>query len=463
MSTLSDALFVTAPKELDYLAKTYCKETGYLTLDDLKQKHKEYMFTTIRMLRRTLETQLYNINKVGIMAFQHCSQLLSICLEYYKNLSAVDSIETLKENCSVLQEAYQHTLDNLRSSLDSINYSLYSDMDTNCISNISWTNLAQKAARHISVKGHHLNVLIPYPKEDFAYIGYYNAILQNLFLESERQFYSFYTDELNSSLFANGQYLHTSKERTNMRTKSFDAVIVTHDNMFNSLRPRINTAASYLKKDGTLILFGLSSDFTKLDLRRIASVVQDIHVYSYTAQAGNMLQNDEICVIIGRSKDPQSPSEFNKLMDIFATHQFTEDPVTMYGSGQDERPLFASYDITQAEAIALTSDMRNATQKILSNLLPKSIEDTRRPLLPFSSGQLGLVLISGEINGIVQEKDTNCCHVVKGSSSQREDEKTETLATNDAGMPTRIRTTKSVYAATNVNIVLPTGQFVELH
>ena len=248
-----------------------------------------------------------------------------------------------------------------------------------------------------------------------------------------------------------------------MRTKSFDAVIVTHDNMFNSLRPRINAAANYLKKDGSLIIIGLSTDFTKLDLRRIAAVIQDIHVYFYTAQSGNMLQDHEICAIVGRSKDQQAPSELNRLIDIFALHPSVEEPITLYGSGQDEHPLFASYDITQAEAIVLTPDMRIATQKVLSNLLPKTLEDTRRPLLPFSSGQLGLILISGEINGTVKEENTNCCHIVKGSSTQREDEKTEVLATNDEGMPSRVRKTKSVYATTNVNIVLPTGQFIELH
>ena len=177
MSILSDAIFITALKDLDYLAKTYCKETTYLTLEDLKQKHKEYMFTIIRMIRRTLETQLYNINRTGIMAFQHGGRLLSICLEYYRGLSSVKDIETLKENCRVLQETYQTTLDDLRSSLDGVSSALYSDMDINRISDHSWTNLAQTVARHISVKGHHLNVLIPYPKEDFDYISNYNTIL----------------------------------------------------------------------------------------------------------------------------------------------------------------------------------------------------------------------------------------------------------------------------------------------
>ena len=109
MSILSDAIFITALKDLDYLAKTYCKETTYLTLEDLKQKHKEYMFTIIRMIRRTLETQLYNINRTGIMAFQHGGRLLSICLEYYRGLSSVKDIETLTKEIDDLTEQAKQT------------------------------------------------------------------------------------------------------------------------------------------------------------------------------------------------------------------------------------------------------------------------------------------------------------------------------------------------------------------
>ena len=64
---------------------------------------------------------------------------------------------------------------------------------------------------------------------------------------------------------------------------------------------------------------------------------------------------------------------------------------------------------------------------------------------------------------IVKEDDTNCCHVVKGSSKQRTDHKQEVMAYDDNGEPSRIKRTESVYSSTNVNIVLPSGKFVELH
>ena len=463
MSIFIDSLLASAPKDLDYLSRTYCKENGYLMLDDLKQKHKEYVFNIIRMIRRCTETQLLNVNTAGVGIFSLFTRMLTLCLDYYQNIAGFKSSDELREACKTFRESYEAIVSDIRTALNGRTYLLETNLATKHITNTSWGYLAEKAATKFEIKGHHLNVLIPYPEEDVRYTNKFGCLLQNLFQEPARQYYSFYTENLDSRLFRSGQYLHTTRERTNMKTKSFDVVIATHDNMFDDIRPRINTAAGYLKKDGTMILIGMSSDFKRLDLRRIAAALQDIQVYFYTSQSGMIINDYELCMIIGHNKNPQAPSEFSKLVDIFATHVVEEKPFTFYGSGQEERPLFASYDISEAEATVLIPDMRNVTERLFATLLPKSVKDTRRPLLPFSAGQLGLVLISGDINGAVQEEDTKCFHVVKGSSKQRRDNKSETIAVDDNEQPMRIRRTESVYASTNVNIVLPDGRFVELH
>ena len=457
-------LFVSTPKELNYLLNAYCKENSYLTLDDLKKRHKEYLFNAIRLIRRCIETQILNINTPGVIVFSLFERMLRQCLDYYHGISAIESTENLKEACQNFIDSYDGLVAELRTALGNRNWLLSDDLTTKKISGISWQALAQKAARNFDIKGHHVNVMVPYPKEDTDYIDDYAYILRALFPESARQYYSFYTSGLDSRIFASGQYLHTTKDRANIKPHSFDAVVVTHDNVFDDIRPRIKGTINYLKKDGVLILIGMSTDFKNLDLRRIANWLQDIHVYFHTDQTINGTFYDaEICIVVGRPKDPQHVSEFQNLLNIFTTHQDEETPYIFYGSGQEEKPVFASHDITEAEAIALLPNIHAVTKKLVSNLLPKTTVDTRRPLLPFSSGQLGLVLISGDINGSVQEEKTKCCHVVKGSSKQRDDVKTEILATNEDGGPTRIRRTKSVYASTNVNIVLPTGEFVELH
>jgi len=459
----TDPLLQSAPKELDYLLRNYCKSEGYLKLDDLKQRHKEYVFNMIRVIRRCLETQILNVNTAGIGIFSLFNRLLTTCLDYYNNLDTIESVDVLKETCKTFKESYEGLVEDIKGAMNGRQYLLDSDLRPKHVTNTAWGLIAEKVQQMFTIKGHHLNILIPFPEEDVRYTNKFGCVLQNLFPEPSRQYYSFYTPELDSRLFTSGIYLRTTRERTNLRAKSFDAVIVTHDNMFDDIRPRINNAVNYLKKDGTLILVGLSTDFKRLDLRRISAALQDIQVYFYTTQSGMIVRDYELCLIVGHVKDQQTPPELPKLIDIFATHITEEKEFTLYGSGQDERPLFASYDISEAEATVLIPDVRNTMRKLLSNLLPKSIEDTRRPLLPFSAGQLGLVLISGDINGTIQEDDTKCCHVVKGSSKQRRDNKSEILATDDNGNPTRIKRTESVYSSTNVNIVLPTGQFIELH
>lgn len=465
MSLFIESLLVSAPKELDYLLKTYCKENGYMKLADLKQRHREYVFNFIRMIRRCLETQLWNINNPGIGVFTLFNRQLTLCTDYFRNVMNVESADALKESCQAFKEEYEAIAGEIRSAIMGRTWVLDNDLSTAGVNTSSWNILATRAAAQFTVKGHHLNILIPYPKEDVGYMleGCLELVLQSLFPTDVREYYSFYTQNLSSRLFRTEHYLHTTKERTNMKSGSFDAVIVTHDNMFDDIRPRINSAVRCLKKDGTMILFGLTTDFKRLDLRRIASVLQDIQVYFCTTQNGRILQDRELCMVVGHNKDPQSPAEYTKLLEIFAEHSAEEGPFTFYGSAIDEYPLFAGYDISEAEAIALIPDMRNASHKLLATLLPKSVEDTRRPLLPFSAGQLGLVLISGDINGTIEEADTHCRHVVKGSSKQRKDLKTEVLSMDDENRPRRIQKTESVYASTNVNIVLPTGSFVELH
>ena len=117
---------------------------------------------------------------------------------------------------------------------------------------------------------------------------------------------------------------------------------------------------------------------------------------------------------------------------------------------------YSSYDITAQDFLELLPAIRQTTDKLVNTLIPKNDDTARRPLLPFSSGQLGLILISGEINGAIREAN-GCCHVVKGSSKQRTDTKTEETR-NEEGVLTHIKETQSVYSSTNVTTIIPSGE-----
>jgi len=110
------------------------------------------------------------------------------------------------------------------------------------------------------------------------------------------------------------------------------------------------------------------------------------------------------------------------------------------------------------EYAELSQDITAATRAVLSTLLPKVSTSTQQPLLPFNAGQLGLILISGEINGMIQEGESGCCHVVKGSSVQTQSDPAVEEKYDDETAAMISRTvSNTTYATTTVNIVLPSG------
>lgn len=81
-------------------------------------------------------------------------------------------------------------------------------------------------------------------------------------------------------------------------------------------------------------------------------------------------------------------------------------------------------------------------------------ENTIRPLLPFNVGQIGLVLTSGCLDGIIDEGDGNY-HLVKGRVSK----KTDTERTSSNGV---VEETEVISNRVEINVILPDGKFKTL-
>lgn len=84
----------------------------------------------------------------------------------------------------------------------------------------------------------------------------------------------------------------------------------------------------------------------------------------------------------------------------------------------------------------------------------KISENTKQPLLPFNVGQIGLVLTSGCLDGIVDEGD-GYCHLVKGRVSK----KSETQREVSTGV---VQETEVVSNRVEINVILPNGEFKTL-
>ena len=465
MGYSQEKLLTSMPNELDYLCRTYCKENSYITLNDLKHRHKEYIYEAIMLLRRFLETQLTNVNQAGIGVYTYSTQMLQQSLEYYRLIDGIDSVTGLKTACETYKAAYEEFVNQLINMRTNLPYNaMQNDIKSNIFSHNTWRNFAKDMREHIHIKGHHANILLPFPETDIDYTASrYSSFLEDLMAPSVRRFYSYYVIGLDESLFFEGKCLRTSRDRVNMRTKTFDAVVTTKASLFDGTRIQLAPATNYVKPEGSLFIVGLTTDFTKLDLRRIANALTDIHVYFYRSLPSVEPRDNEFCMVAGRVKIPgQDPVTYRQLLDIFVNQTQSESVFDIIGSDENTQVPFSSYDITQEDFLALVPTVRKTTNKLYSTLVPKTVQDTRQPLLPFSSGQLGLILISGEINGSIREDDTGCCHVVKGSSRQYSDTVSEST-TNNNGEVTHIKRTTSVYSSTNVNIVLPTGGIRTLH
>lgn len=81
-------------------------------------------------------------------------------------------------------------------------------------------------------------------------------------------------------------------------------------------------------------------------------------------------------------------------------------------------------------------------------------ENTKQPLLPFNVGQIGLVLTSGCLDGIIDEGDGHC-HLVKGRVSKKSDVKRD--VSNGV-----VEETEVVSNRVEINVMLPNGEFKTL-
>lgn len=84
----------------------------------------------------------------------------------------------------------------------------------------------------------------------------------------------------------------------------------------------------------------------------------------------------------------------------------------------------------------------------------KISENIIQPLLPFNVGQIGLVLTSGCLDGVIDEGDGHF-HLVKGRVSK----KSETVKSYETGTVTEVETISN---KVEINVILPSGEFKTL-
>ena len=205
---------------------------------------------------------------------------------------------------------------------------------------------------------------------------------------------------------------------------SFDAVIATPKislsayEDINKLIPEedryLERSFNYLRKDGLLILPIPKCAITRSIATFLAKNLQDISIMT-----DKNLPHDTV-IIMGTKKGAWNreldPKVFAFIRNIIISPEILKKQGDIFYSLPDNAidvRIFRGGTLDKGEMNLLFS-MSNIMKEFWKKQKVKKITDRAiRPLLPFSVGQLGLVLTSGCLDGVIEESD-HCSHVVKG-------------------------------------------------
>lgn len=215
----------------------------------------------------------------------------------------------------------------------------------------------------------------------------------------------------------------------------------------------------YLRKDG-IILFAIPYYRMHKDIcQHIAKYYDDIQVYRtnddswtehklvyiYGKKSSNNDMDDEAYKLLRRCYSPDNIQVIADDTKLGYTLPMTFIDIDLFkGSILDMDEL--NYIVDHSGAL----DTFFEEQKV-----EKIGESTTRPLLPFNIGQVGLVLTSGCLDGIIDEGDGHY-HLVKGKVSKKRERKREVsdgVCNEQETISNRVE----------INVLLPNGEFKVLN
>lgn len=238
-----------------------------------------------------------------------------------------------------------------------------------------------------------------------------------------------------------------------------------NDNLLNGSvvrleRQQIQNTLKYLKTDGIAIIsmpyYRLYKDICTILARALDDVV-------IVRGIGDLNEKTNQVYIIGKKSKTKDINEdiYNELRD--AGINYDTNCKTLYSITMPEYKIKGKYtDVELFKGSVLDMDeLFNivTTSGCLDSFFEKQTvdkinENTKQPLLPFNVGQIGLVLTSGCLDGIIDEGDGNY-HLVKGRVSKKSDIKRD--VSNGV-----VEETEVVSNRVEINVILPNGDFKTL-
>lgn len=189
-------------------------------------------------------------------------------------------------------------------------------------------------------------------------------------------------------------------------------------------------------------------------------VLENIYTYMRNINIFFGGKSDAFAIVIGNRKVLRD-KKLNEIIDLMKHVALGENlncPIDIECLPMAEirfRSFTPSKEELEEVIDANSTILHNFFNKATKNMELKTEEEIRHPLIPFGPGQLGLVLVSGKIDGIVDEGN-GIYHVIKGST--RVEQNQHTTMTNSMERVVETVTSTGV----SVAMLTASGKYIQL-
>jgi hypothetical protein len=378
--------------------------------------------------------QIYNVIRGSLKTYESLEQIIS--LKPFVDMIMIDEIENtrLYDMIKAADHYYYDSLDSYDMSADYLSHIYRSIKNTNglnifapnCFNGLTVSRFAKEKDKTF---GNSTN-----------YISRAKELMTRVI-----------KGELKGSHITNNYFdvvFLTPKVTYKLNTDPFGKIAEPNEKVF------IKNCVKYCRQDGLLVM---TLPATRVDA-------------SFAFYLSKVLSDNTIIV-----KEPNSRLE--RITIIGQKHITQKSKPELYERlkyiNYDQIPeaefIIPTFDIPMAEltldffrgSTLDTDDILEATQSNLINSFldsqtqPLVVKD-QSPLLPFNIGQVGLVLTSGCLDGVVEEVD-GIYHVIKGMTTKLTTTQTEVSETDN-----KVKSTETISNQVKINVFTADGEFISL-
>lgn len=244
--------------------------------------------------------------------------------------------------------------------------------------------------------------------------------LQNLYPDAKFKFYGT-MDSVEARFSHQEQAIQSMKQicakcysvdSTDMRIATDYDMAIQYTRLTDQFNNSFYLHLSHLKSGAPFFMIFPLASLTQRNLEAICNYLDNIIVKTIEI-------NNYIVLQVYGTKIGKYEPDLNRYLDVIyqiISRQSADKVINVHGINRIEAPLFKNMNISEDDIIEALTNKQEDVHKIYNSIMENLIlpeENAAHPLIPFSPGQLGLVLVSGYVDGIVDEGDGNY-HVIKG-------------------------------------------------